>query len=76
MELMQRLQIKIASLEEEIRSIKTSLHLDLCRVRNLSVLTPFLRSTRERIQAAAVPIEKRVRHARMKYVLTPFLSPR
>ncbi|KAL8276511.1 hypothetical protein RQP46_011112 [Phenoliferia psychrophenolica] len=59
------LRTKIAELEVEIKNVKTELHADLRRVRNLAVLTPFMRSTRERIQAALVPIEKRVRHARM-----------
>ncbi|KAK4699894.1 hypothetical protein P7C70_g6361, partial [Phenoliferia sp. Uapishka_3] len=55
----------IAELETKIRTVKGELHADLRLARNLAVLTPFMRSTRERIQASIGPIEKRVRHTRM-----------
>lgn len=59
-------QTKIAALEEEIRAAKSALQVDLRVVRNFAVLTPFRSSTRERIHLALPPLEKRVRHARMK----------
>lgn len=57
---------KIAALEDEIRLAKTLLQADLRLARNFTVLTPFRASTRDRIQLALQPLEKRVRHARMK----------
>jgi len=34
--------------------------------RNLAVLTPFQRSTRDRIQLAVLPLAKKIRHLRME----------
>ncbi|ORY63679.1 hypothetical protein BCR35DRAFT_187937 [Leucosporidium creatinivorum] len=64
------LRAKIAALEDEIRAAKSALQVDLRLARNFAVLTPFRASTRERIQLALPPLEKRVRHARMKWVFS------
>lgn len=59
-------QTKIQELETKIRTEKARLDGDLRFVRNLAVLTPCSRPTRDRIVAAATSVEKRVRHSRMK----------
>ncbi|KAM0747277.1 hypothetical protein T439DRAFT_98029 [Meredithblackwellia eburnea MCA 4105] len=59
------LRSKIYELEEEIKFAKEGLHEDLRLARNLAVLTPFVKSTRDRITAALLPIERRVRYSRL-----------
>ncbi|SCV74862.1 BQ2448_7891 [Microbotryum intermedium] len=66
------LKKKLAELEKEIRDAKDDLQVDLRLARNLGVLTPFKSSTRERIYLALPAIDKRIRHARIKYVISRF----
>lgn len=56
---------KIRLLDSRIGTIRMALDADLRIARNLSVLTPFQRSTRERVRAAVLPIAKRVRQLRV-----------
>lgn len=62
------MQGKIDVLERDIARTKEKLHEELRKARILAVLTPFLRSTRERIQAAVIPIEVSVRQLRIRFV--------
>jgi hypothetical protein len=55
---------KVAELDAQIASENASLQADLRIARNLAVLTPFLSSTRQRIEQAVEPVAKRVRRTR------------
>ena len=59
------LQTKIGELERLIATDKATLQADLRLARCLSILTPFMASTRQKICAAAVPISQRVRKTRL-----------
>jgi hypothetical protein len=60
------LQVKINSLQSKISVTEMHLNAELRAARNLTVLTPFQRSTRDRIQLAVLPLAKRIRHLRME----------
>ncbi|KAI0033436.1 hypothetical protein K488DRAFT_47759, partial [Vararia minispora EC-137] len=57
---------KIKSIEENIRAAQTKLESDLRLVRNIAVLTPFQRTTRERLQATTEGAARRIRHQRLE----------
>lgn len=59
-------QRAIATFEQQILAAKATLQPSLRSSRHLAILTPFMRPTRERIQLAIGPLEKRIRHARME----------
>lgn len=56
---------KIASLEAAIAADKASLQADLRLARHLAICSPFLSSTRARIQDAVDPLARRVRATRL-----------
>ncbi|KZO95075.1 hypothetical protein CALVIDRAFT_460055, partial [Calocera viscosa TUFC12733] len=56
---------KIASFEQDIAKLEPHLEADLRAARNLAMLTPFLKSTREKINAAVQPLARRVTQLRM-----------
>ncbi|KDQ06212.1 hypothetical protein BOTBODRAFT_60713 [Botryobasidium botryosum FD-172 SS1] len=55
----------IGDLDMKIATLQAALEADFRLARNLAVLTPFQRSTRERVQAAVAPVARRVRKLRM-----------
>ncbi|CCM00934.1 uncharacterized protein FIBRA_02981 [Fibroporia radiculosa] len=57
---------KIHDLEERISLIRTQLDTDMRFVRNLAVLTPFQRSTRDRVQLAVQGAAKRIMQMRLE----------
>jgi hypothetical protein len=61
-------QSKIRDLDSKITTAELALESDLRLARNLAVLAPFLRSTRERIQTAVIPVAKTVRLLRMDLI--------
>ena len=56
---------KLRDLEERIVSAQTQLETDMRLVRNLGVLTPFQRATRERVHGAVQGAAKRIMQARL-----------
>ncbi|KAL7418165.1 hypothetical protein BDY24DRAFT_335085, partial [Mrakia frigida] len=60
------LQFKVDSLQSKISATEMHLNAELRVARNLAVLTPFQRSTRDRIQLAVLPLAKKIRHLRME----------
>jgi hypothetical protein len=55
---------KISELDVQIEEEKATLQADLRIARNLAVLTPFLSSTRQRVQQAVEPVARRVKNTR------------
>ncbi|KIO20475.1 hypothetical protein M407DRAFT_81501 [Tulasnella calospora MUT 4182] len=60
---------KIKELEAKLSSAQYSLDSDVRIARNFAVLTPFLRSTRERLIPAIAPLAKRIRTMRMQVAM-------
>lgn len=56
---------KIRLLDLRATTVRLALDADLRIARNIAVLTPFQRSTRERVRAAVFPVAKRVRQLRL-----------
>ncbi|KAH9835647.1 uncharacterized protein C8Q71DRAFT_811128 [Rhodofomes roseus] len=56
---------KLHHLEEQLATAQTQLETDMRLVRNLAVLTPFQRATRERVQVAVQGAAKRIMQARL-----------
>ncbi|KAI0662726.1 hypothetical protein C8Q70DRAFT_578761 [Cubamyces menziesii] len=56
---------KVEDLESKISLARTQLDTDMRFVRNLAVLTPFQRATRDRLQAAVQAVAKRVMQVRL-----------
>ncbi|KAH9937596.1 uncharacterized protein B0H18DRAFT_1100723 [Fomitopsis serialis] len=57
---------KLHDLEERISTAQTQLETEMRLVRNLAVLTPFQRATRERVQVAVQGVAKRIMQARLE----------
>jgi hypothetical protein len=62
------IQSKIHDLESKLTAVQSQIEVDLRFVRNVSILTPFQRSTRDRLQAAVNNIAKRVAQVRLEFV--------
>lgn len=63
-------QAKLKEYEERIRSTRSQLDAEMRVVRNLALLTPFQRSTRNRLQLAVANLGKTVRQLRLEIVKT------
>ena len=59
---------KIAELESKISISQTQLDSDLRLVRNLAILTPFQRSTRNRLQTAVINVASKIMQVRLDMV--------
>lgn len=57
---------KIKALEERIDAVQAKLDEDLLVLRNVAILTPFQRTTRDRLQAAAIASSQRLRARRLE----------
>lgn len=62
------LKAKIQELQTKFDAAKAQLDADMRIVRNLAVLTPFQRSTRDRIQAAVVTVSHSIKRTRLELV--------
>ncbi|KAA1468677.1 hypothetical protein DENSPDRAFT_794784 [Dentipellis sp. KUC8613] len=56
---------KLNELESQITAGQTQLDSDLRVVRNIAVLTPFQRATRERLEASVQSLGKKIKHSRL-----------
>jgi len=61
----QIIQSKIHELEASIAAVQSSLDSDMRFVRNLAILTPFQKATRDRLQAAVQNVSKRIMQSRI-----------
>lgn len=59
---------KIRELESKIKTTREQLNSEIRVVRNIAVLTPFQRSTRDRLQNSVVSLARRVRQLRLEIV--------
>lgn len=64
----QIIQSKVRDLESRIIAAKSSLDADMRFVRNVAILTPFQKATRDRLQAAVQHISKRIMRMRIDLV--------
>jgi hypothetical protein len=64
----QIIQSKIRDLESRITAAKSSLDADMRFVRNLAILTPFQKATRDRLQAAVQHVSKRIMRMRIDLI--------
>lgn len=62
------LKAKIQELQSKFDSAKSQLESDMRVIRNLAVLTPFQRSTRDRVQAAVVTVSRSIKRTRLELV--------
>ncbi|VDB86491.1 unnamed protein product [Peniophora sp. CBMAI 1063] len=62
----QAVREKIKALEGRIDAVQAELDADMLVLRNVAILTPFQRSTRDRLQAAAIMSSQRVRARRLE----------
>lgn len=60
------IQTHVDTLDEKIKEMQLKLEEELRLSRNLAILTPFQRSTRDRIQAALIPLAKKVSSLRIE----------
>ncbi|KAH8921473.1 hypothetical protein BT69DRAFT_1351581 [Atractiella rhizophila] len=60
------LRKKISDFDNEIVLIRASLQADLRQVRNLDILMPLLKTTRDKIRALLPALEKKIRHGRIE----------
>ena len=58
-------QSHVDALDDRINRLQRDLDLELRVVRNLAILTPFQRATRDRVQLAVVPLAKKIRVMRI-----------
>lgn len=61
-------RVKIDELEEKISTTQAQLDAEMRYVRNLAVLAPFQRSTRERVQAAIINLSRNIRRLRLEVI--------
>lgn len=59
------IQRKVRDLEDRLSLQKAQLDSDMRFVRNVAILTPFQRATRDRLQAAIQNVAKRIMHVRL-----------
>lgn len=60
------IEAEISRTEERIKSLEDQIAASLRIARNLTILTPFQRSTRDRIAAAIAPLATRIRNDRLQ----------
>ncbi|CED82793.1 Guanine nucleotide exchange factor [Phaffia rhodozyma] len=60
------IQLKVDNLLSKIASTEAQLKIDLRTAHNLSILAPFKKATRERIQLAVPPLARKIRHLRIE----------
>jgi hypothetical protein len=58
-------QSRVDNLDAQIDRVQRNLDAELRVARNLAILTPFQRATRDRIQAAIIPLSKKIRTMRI-----------
>jgi hypothetical protein len=61
----QIVQSKVYDLESRIAAVQSSLDTDMRFVRNVAILTPFQKATRDRLQAAVQNVSKRIMQLRI-----------
>ncbi len=61
-------RVKVDELEDRISATQAQLDAEIRYVRNLAVLAPFQRSTRERAQAAIINLSRNIRQLRLEII--------
>ena len=61
----QTLQSRVGTLDDQVNRLQRELDSELRVARNLAILTPFQRATRDRIQVAVAPLAKKIRTNRI-----------